>query len=80
MIVGDLSAEQMERLRVANELHKYGHLQTWQELFVYQQICKDKKQIMEIADYAKHKNNGVDVILPLKNYMKISSDDKQEGS
>lgn len=58
----------MGRIRQAHELHKFGALETWQELFVYQQICKDKYQLQKIAEFARSKNQGKNIRLPLKDF------------
>lgn len=61
-----ITDSQFERLKKANELHKYGALETWQELFMYQQICKDPIQVRSIGEYAKRKKTGENIKLPLK--------------
>ena len=56
----------MERLRIAKELHKYGALETWQELFVYSMSIADTRQRQEIGGWAKKFNHGDNIRLPLK--------------
>jgi hypothetical protein len=61
-----ITDSQFERLKTANTLHKYGALETWQELFIYQQVCKDVEQVKKIGGFAKRKDAGEDIKLPLK--------------
>jgi len=66
MYLGQLTELQMERLREAKRLRKYGALQSWQELVVYQLSIATLEQKKEIADWAAKKNKGEVIILPLK--------------
>lgn len=61
---------EFERLKKANQLKKYGHLQSWKELFAYQKYIASHEQVLEIASLAKRKNNGEGVKLPLMNWYK----------
>lgn len=70
MITGELNEDQMNRIRQAHELGKYGLLETWQELFVYQQVCNNPGQLREISEWARRKNNGENIKLPLKDNSK----------
>jgi hypothetical protein len=73
-----ITDSQFERLKTANELHKYGALETWQELFMYQQFCKDKEQIIKIGQFAKRKDKGEDIKLPLKENIELIEKRKLE--
>lgn len=66
MQVGELTEQQMERIKKADKLHKFGALETWQELFVYQLICNDMVQKKEIGNWASRKLKGENIKLPLK--------------
>lgn len=68
MFVGKLTDQQMERLKRARELKKYGALETWQELFIYQLSIGNYTQLKEIAEFAARKNKGEDITLPLKDF------------
>ncbi len=60
-----------ERLAKAIQLQKYGHLETWREIFLFQAHMLSKKNIgkvKEIAAWAKRKNQGEQVTLPLMLY------------
>lgn len=62
---------EMERLRLAKETKKYGHLQSWKELFLFQRYCDaTKEQVIEIAKWAHRRNKGERIILPLMNHGK----------
>lgn len=59
---------EMERLRLAKETKKYGHLQSWKELFLFQRYCDaTREQVIEIAKWAKRKINLERIVLPLMN-------------
>jgi hypothetical protein len=77
MKIGTLTDAQFKRLEIAKTLHKFGHLETWQELFAYQIFCKDLHQIKEISNFAKKSLNGEDIKLPLmNNSIKLEITDK----
>ncbi len=56
---------EMERLRIAKETGKYGHLMSWKELFLFQRYVAKPNQAKEIARWAKRKNKGEKIYLPL---------------
>lgn len=66
MHIGKLTEQQMDRLKKANQLKKYGHLETWQELFIYQLSIGSITQRQEIGKFAERKNKGEYIKLPLK--------------
>lgn len=53
-------------LTEALEIHKYGGLTTWRDLFSYQNNCKDPRQVTEIGVWASRYNEGQKIVLPLK--------------
>jgi len=68
MFLGKLTEEQMNRLHKARSLQKYGALETWQELFIYQLSIGNSVQKQEIAKFAARKNKGENITLPLKDF------------
>lgn len=64
----ELTQEQYERLKIAHATKKFGHLETWKELFLFQYTIASKEQIIKIAEFARRKNSGENIILPLKNF------------
>ena len=68
MFVGNLTEEQMERLRKARQILKYGHLETWQELFIYQLSIGNYTQVKEIGKFAERKRKKENITLPLKDF------------
>lgn len=66
MIPIHLTEQQLERMRLANKLKKYGHLKTWEELLFFQYMIATHSQKLEIAEYAARNNRGEHIILPLK--------------
>lgn len=68
----DLNDQEMEDMRKAKELKKYGFLDSWKKLYLFQRTIASTEQIIEIANWAKKKNKGERVLLPLtRNGLKI---------
>lgn len=65
MMYGVFTIDQVDRIRIAQKTRKYGHLATWQELFFYQRTSASPDQVQAIAVYAKRKNDGEKIKLPL---------------
>lgn len=55
----------LERLKKAKEIHKYGLLESWEELFDFQMTAASEQQYKEISDWAKRVKRGERVVLPL---------------
>ena len=51
-----MSPEALERLRIAKKTKKWGHLASWQELYVFQRTTGTTEQIKQIAAIAHRKN------------------------
>jgi hypothetical protein len=67
----NLTEDQMERLRIANETKKWGHLETWGELYVFQRTIANGEQLKAIAEIAKRHRDLKEVItLPYMNHGK----------
>ena len=66
MNVGNMKEEQMERLRKAKKLLKFGELETWQELFIFQLSVATTEQRKKIGEFARRFNKGEEIKLPLK--------------
>lgn len=63
-----MKEEQILRLDKAYTLEKYGHLETWHELYLYQLFALTKHridQLKEIAQWAQRANRGEKILLPL---------------
>lgn len=57
---------EMERMKIAKDTKKYGHLRSWKELFLFQRYCDaTPQQIKEIGEWAKRKIKGERIRLPL---------------
>lgn len=65
MNLGVFTKEQQERIDVSLKTRKYGHLETWKELFCYQLQHFGSKQCLEIAEWAERQNREGNVLLPL---------------
>ena len=65
-----ISKAELDRVRLAHDVSKYGHLQSWKELYLYQRTIAHDGQNLEIAALAHRKNNGEAITLPLMNWMK----------
>lgn len=65
----ELTEEQYERLKLAQTTKKFGHLETWKELFIFQYTIGSKEQVVKIADFARQANNGKKITLPLAKFM-----------
>jgi len=64
-----LKPEEHERLKIAHEKKKYGHLMTWKELYLFQSTIANFQQLQEIATFARRKNRGENITLPLLKYL-----------
>jgi hypothetical protein len=69
-----LTVKQERRLRLANVVHDWGHLESWQELYYYQLLYNNKTEIVAIGNLAKKNNiaikNGVGrVRLPFNDFV-----------
>lgn len=53
-------------IQEALEIHKYGALTSWKDLFYYQRHCNDPEQTFEISVWASRYNEGQKIKLPLK--------------
>lgn len=62
----EINDEEMERLRVANETKKYGHLVSAKELYLFQRTIANPSQIQEITRYIRRKRAGEKITFPLK--------------
>jgi len=69
----EINTTELSRLKKAKQMHKYGHLESWKELYLYQRTVADREQNLEIAALAKRKNRGENITLPLMNWMKQAS-------
>jgi len=66
-----LNDEEIDRLKISRQTHKYGHLKSWKELYCYQRTLGTPEQIKEIGTWAKKKEKGEPVTLPLKDYVSL---------
>lgn len=64
-----INDSEMARLKIARQTHKWGHLASWKELYIYQRTLADKEQNIEIGKWAKKKLKGEPITLPLKDYI-----------
>jgi hypothetical protein len=59
----NLNTEELEEVREALNIHKYGGLKSWKCLLAYQITCHDHKQMVDIRNWAKKRKY---IVLPLK--------------
>lgn len=64
----ETNEQEMQRLKISKSTGKYGHLESWKELFLFQRYIAKKDQLIEIGNWAKKKNKGERITLPLMNY------------
>ena len=67
-----ISDEEYTRLKDAKNTGKYGALKSWKELYLFQRFIGKEPQIIEIGKWAKRRNKGEKIILPLMNHGKQS--------
>lgn len=60
------NTSELEALEHALKIKKYSHLTSWKLLASFQVYCGDPVKFHEIATYAKRKNRGERITLPLK--------------
>lgn len=79
-----MTDESMKRLELAQKTKKWGHLETWRELYIFQRTIASPQQIQDIAkiarlqnDYKKGKYTGMKITLP---YMNMVRDQKTSGA
>ena len=65
MNYGGFTNEQIERLNIAQQKKKYGHLMSWKEICFYQNFYATPKQVQEIIEWSRKKQRGEPVYLPL---------------
>lgn len=71
-----ITDQEFERLKIARETKKYGHLESWKELYLFQKAIGDTKQVKKIANWAKRARLGERIALPLA--LNIIKAEKQE--
>jgi len=71
LAITELTDQEYERLKIAKAKGKWGHLESWKELYLFQRTIGTMKQNKEIGKVAKRKRLGEKVTLPYMNYKGI---------
>lgn len=66
-----LTPDEVDKLEKALDLNKFGALESWKLLVAFQTYSSDPTSIERVAEWAKRKNNGENITLPLKDYVKL---------
>lgn len=77
MNVGGINDAQYERLEKSRKIKKYGHLETWKEIFLYQAQFATPEQRQEIIDWGSRQIRYRDVYLPLMNMVRKGGEENE---
>jgi hypothetical protein len=70
----NMNKDGFDRLTKAKKIGKWGHLESWEELFYYQASTSSTlQQIIDIANVAKRKRSGENITLPYMKYIAFST-------